>query len=99
MHKAMYQHSLIYKNENFKIETYPIKMNRTYICMYKIGTALFTGLPFLDSFFNPFELSFLERIEKERLKEFLFALDEATICFPLSGPPFTIKTFKFYAND
>ena len=90
--------SSIYESGSFQIETYPIKMNGKDVCMYKIGMLLFTGLPFLDSFLLPSDPSFLEKIERERLKEFLLNLDEATVCFPLSGPPFTIKTFKFYAE-
>ena len=90
--------SFIYENGSFQIEAYPIKMNGKDVCMYKIGTLLFTGLPFLDGFLLPSDPSFLEKIERERLKDFWLSLSEQTLCFPLSGPPFTIKTFKFYAE-
>lgn len=89
----------IYESENLQIEAYPIKMNGQNVCMYKIGLVLFTGLTFSDIFISSSTPSFLEKIERERIKELLFSLNEATLCFPLSGPPFTIKTFKFYANN
>ena len=91
--------SSIYTDDGFEIVAYPVKMKGHDVCMYKIGTTLFTGLPFLSGFMLPSNPSFLEKIERERLKEFLFSLKESTFCFPLSGPPFTIKTFKFYANN
>lgn len=90
--------SSIYERGNFQIEVYPIKMNGKDVCMYKIGMLLFTGLPFLDGFLLPSDPSFLEKVERERLKDFWLSLSEQTLCFPLSGPPFTIKTFKFYAE-
>ena len=84
--------------ESLKIEAFPFTENGSDICMYKIGNMLFTGFSLLKCFLYPDNLSLIEKIEKERIKDFLLSLTEETFCFPLSGPPFTIKTFKFYTN-
>jgi len=88
----------VYNNGNFYIDAHPIRLMGKNICMYKIGGALFVGLPFLDCFMLPKKPSFLEKIGINRLKDFLCSTSESTLCFPLAGPPFTIKAFKFYAN-
>ena len=80
------------------IECFFIKHSYEDICIYKIGNAIFTGIVFLDSILEIKYPSFIEEVTHDRIKELLFSFEESSLCFPLSGPPITIKAMKFYSN-
>ena len=80
------------------IEAFPLKLNCENIYMYKVDNVIFTGMAFLDGFFHRKDLSFIEKSWFNKIRDLLLGLDEHTFLFPLSGPPTTIKTIKFYTT-
>jgi len=81
-----------------RIEILPLKLNCEDFYMYKVGNVIFTGMVFLDGFFYRNGLSFIEKSWFNKIRKLLSGLDEHTFLFPLSGPPTTIKTMKFYTT-
>lgn len=91
--------SKILKAGSFKINVFFLKPHYNYVCMYKIENALFIGSALLEFFLPQKDLSFTEKIEQKRISNLLQGFDEKTIIFPLSGPPTTVKTIKFYGAN